>query len=138
MLCVEDVLPAIWKVSSQQAGFQYNPVKFWLGYCIYVFTLATFSYYMKDLISLIKTLSSKLCKVSTPCQKEKENEGKIDVVVGIAEAKEHPDKISKFTVSGIFAINVSFYLIKQLISVDVQYKNSFHQNLFSQCHVDNC
>lgn len=60
------------------------------------------------------------------------------MVVSIAEAKEHPDKISKFTVSGIFAINVSFYLIKQLISVDVQYKNSFHQNVFSQCHVDNC
>ena len=119
VLCVEYVLTAIWKVSYHQTGFQYSTVKFWFGYCIYVFTLAIFSNYIKDLISLIKTLSRKLCKVSKSCQKEKENVGKIDAVVGIAEAKEHPDKISKFTLCGLFALIVSFYQIKQLISVDV-------------------
>ena len=64
-----------------------------------------------------------MSKIFKPCQKEKETEVDIDVMVGVAETEEHSDKISKFTVSVIFAIIVSFYQIKQLFSVDFEYKN---------------
>lgn len=78
---------------------------------------------MKDFISLIKIVGSNMSKIFKLCQKEKETEVDIDVMVGVAETGEHSDKISKFTVTGIFAVIVSFYQVKQLFSVDFEYKN---------------
>ena len=79
---------------------------------------------MKDLISLIKTASSNFCKIFKSCTKEKENDNEIDIMIGIDGAEEHLEKTSHFTMSGIFTLIVSFYQIRQLMSVDVQYKNS--------------
>ena len=45
-------------------------------------------------------------------------------MIGIDGAEEHLEKTSHFTMSGIFTLIVSFYQIRQLMSVDVQYKNS--------------
>ena len=45
-------------------------------------------------------------------------------MISIVGAEEHQEKTSHFTVSGIFTLIVSFYQIKQLMKVDVQYKNS--------------
>ena len=42
------------------------------------------------------------------------------MTIGIDEAEKNFDKISHFTVSGIFNLIVPFYQIKQLVSVDVQ------------------
>ena len=100
-----------------------NFAKFWLAYCIYALILATFLYYMKDFITLIKTKGSNLCKIFKFCKKEKESEGEINMIV-IAGSEEHLEKASHFTVSGIFTLIVSYYQIKQLMNVDVQYKNS--------------
>ena len=44
--------------------------KFWLVYCISALTLATFLYYMKDFITLIKTSVSNLTKLFTSCKKD--------------------------------------------------------------------
>ena len=95
---------------------------FWLVYCTYALILATFLYYMKDFICLIKSLGS-MCKIFQPRRREKESEDEIYVTIGIAEAEENRDKISHFTVSGIFNIITSFYQIRQLMTVDVQFKN---------------
>ena len=106
-----------------------NFTKFWLFYCIYALILATFLYYMKDFISLIKTTVRKILK---SCKKEKESDKEIDIAIGIDItgtggddiAEEHLEKTSHFTVSGIFTLIVSFYQIKQLMKVDVHNKNS--------------
>ena len=95
---------------------------FWLVYCTYALILATFLYYMKDFICLIKSLGS-MCKILQPRRREKESEDEIYVTIGIAEAEENRDKISHFTVSGIFNIIISFYQIRQLMTVDIQFKN---------------
>ena len=95
---------------------------FWLVYCTYALILSTFLYYMKDFICLIKSLGS-MCKIFQPRRREKESEDEICVTIGIAEAEENRDKISHFTVSGIFNIIISFYQIRQLMTVDVQFKN---------------
>ena len=97
---------------------------FWLVYCTYSLILATFFYYMKDFIIWIKTVGSITGKIFQPCLKEEGSEGEIDVTIGIAEAEENLDKISHFTVSGIPNLIVSFYQIKQLMNVDVQYNIS--------------
>ena len=78
---------------------------------------------MKDFITLIKTKGSNLCKIFKFCKKEKESDGEVSMIV-IAGSEEHLQKASHFTVSGIFTLIVSFYQIKQLMNVDVQYKNS--------------
>ena len=106
-----------------------NFTKFWLFYCIYALILATFLYYMKDFISLIKTTVRKILK---SCKKEKESDKEIDIAIGIDItgtggddiAEEHLEKTSHFTVSVIFTLIVSFYQIKQLMKVDVHNKNS--------------
>ena len=98
---------------------------FWLIYFIYALTLATFIYYMRDLMSLIKTAGSNLCKMFKFCRKEEESESEIDAMIYIVGAEEQSDKISHFTVSGIFALIISFYQIKQVMRVDVQYKSSY-------------
>ena len=110
--------------------------KFWLVYYIYVLTLATFLYYMKDFLSLIKTMGSKVSKIFQLCRKEKESEDEIDGVISVTGTEEERDKISHFAISGMFALLVSFYQIKQLMNVDVQYNNSkdFSFNTFiSKC-----
>ena len=98
--------------------------KFWLVYFIYVLTLATFLYYMKDFVSLIKSMGSKLSKIFQPCRKEKDSEVEIDRMINVIGTEEERDKISHFTISGIFALIVSFYQIKQLMNVNIQYNNS--------------
>ena len=66
-----------------------NFAKFSVVYCISALILATFLYYMKDLISLIKTASSNFCKIFKSCTKEKENDNEIDLMIGINGAEEH-------------------------------------------------
>ena len=110
--------------------------KFWLVYFIYVLTLATFLYYMKDFLSLIKSMGSKVSKIFQPCRKEKDCAVEMDGTISVAGTEEERDKIPHFTISGTFALIVSFYQIKQLMNVDVQYNNSkeFSFNKFiSKC-----
>ena len=108
-----------------------NLAKFWLLYLLYALIIATILYYMKNLISLMRTISSKISKIFQSRLKEEESEVEIDMVSDIAESKEHPEKLPHFTVSGIFAIIVSFYQIKQLMNVDGQYKNSITFSFFT-------
>ena len=100
-----------------------NITKFWLLYCIYALIIATFLFYMKNFKSLMRTISSKMSKMFQSRLKEEETEVEIDMVNDIVGSEEHPDKVQHFTVSGIFALIISFYQIKQLIHVDIQYKN---------------
>ena len=100
-----------------------NFAKFWLLYCTYALILATFLYYMKDSVTLIKTAGSNFGRIFKSCTKEKENDVETDTMIGINGAEEQ-EKTSPFTMSGIFTLIVSFYQIRQLMSVDVQYKNS--------------
>ena len=86
--------------------------------------LATFLYYMKDVITLIKTTARKSIKIFNPSKKEKESDSEVDTMINIAGAEEQSEKTSHFTVSGIFTLIISFYQVKQLMKVDVQYKNS--------------
>ena len=93
---------------------------FWLIYCTYALSLATCLYYVKDLIILIKTTVGKISKVFKFFQKEKETEDETDeMIIG---GEEHPEeKISHFAMSGIFALIVSFYQIREVMAVDVKY-----------------
>ena len=109
---------------------------FWLIYFIYALTLATFMYYMKDLMSLIKTAGSNLCKMFTFCRKEEESESEIDAMIYIVRAEEESEKISHFTVSGIFALIISFYQMKQVMRVDVEYKSSYDISFIA--FISNC
>ena len=96
--------------------------KFWLIYCAYALSLATCLYYMKDLIILIKVTGGKVSKVFKCFQKEKESEDETDEMTSIIGGEEHPeDKISHFTMSGIFALIVSFYQVREVMGVDVKY-----------------
>ena len=101
-----------------------NFAKFWLLYCLYALIIVTILYYMKNLISLIRTISSKMSKIFQSCLKQEESEVEIDMANDIDESEERTEKMPHFTMSGIFAIIVSFYQIKQLMNVDGQYKNS--------------
>ena len=100
-----------------------NFSKFWLVYCIYALILATFFYYMKDSITLIKTAVSNFGRIFKSCTKEKENDVQTDTMISIDGAEGYLKKTSHFTMSGIFTLIVSFYQIRQLMSVDVQYKD---------------
>ena len=95
--------------------------KFWLFYCIYALTIGTFLYYIKDLIDMMRTIGSKMSKIFKSCLKKEEGEAEIEMAIGIVGSEEHPEETSHFTLSGIFTLLVSFYQIKQLISVDVHY-----------------
>ena len=101
-----------------------NFAKFWLLYCTSALVLATFLYYMKDSLTLIKTAVSHFSKLFKSCKKEKESDDEIYIMVGIAGAEENLQGTSHFTMSGIFTIIVSFYQMRQLMTVDTQYKNS--------------
>ena len=101
-----------------------NSAKFWLIYCVYAFSVATCLYYMKELIVLMKTAGGNVSKVFQCFKKEKETEDEFELVVDIVGAEEHPEETSNFTVSGIFAIIVSFYQVKQVMAVNVKYKNA--------------
>lgn len=101
-----------------------NVSKFWLLYCIYTFTMSTFMYYLKDSVSLMKTIGSNVCKIFKFCRKVEESETEIDEIIYIVEAEEESDSMSHFTASGIFALVVSLYQIKQLMRVDAHCKNS--------------
>ena len=102
-----------------------NSGKFWLIYCAYALILASCLYYMKDLIVLIKTAGGKVSKVFKFFRKEKKIEGETDEMISIIGNEEHPEeKISHFTMSGIFALIVSFYQIKEVMAVDVKHKNA--------------
>ena len=101
-----------------------NFAEFWLIYCVYAFSLATCLYYMKDLIVLMKTAGSKVSKVFKCFLKDKESKNEIELVVEVVGAEEHLGKISHFTVSGIFALIVSFYQVKQVMAIDVEYNNA--------------
>ena len=48
-----------------------NFAKFWLIYCVYALCLATFLYYMKESIVLVKTIGSKVSKVFHYFKKDK-------------------------------------------------------------------
>ena len=102
-----------------------NVGKFWLIYCVYALGLATCLYYMKYLIVLMKTTGGRVSKVFKCFQKEKESEDENDVMISIIGSEEHPEeKISHFTVSGIFALIVSFYQIRREMLVDVKYRGT--------------
>ena len=122
--CIDDYMESFISTSCIAIHSCQNFGIFWLVYCTYALILATFLYYINDFISWIKTVGSIIYKIFQPCLKEKESEGEIDVTIGIAEAEVNFDEISHFTVSGILNLIVSFYQIKQLMSVDVEYKIS--------------
>ena len=99
--------------------------KFWLIYFVYALSLATCLYYMRDLTVLIKTTGGRVSKVLKCFRKEKESEDENDEMISISGSEEHPEeKIAHFTMSGIIALIVSFYQIKQVITIDVKYKNT--------------
>ena len=108
-----------------------NFAKFWLIYCVYALCLATFLYYMKESIVLVKTIGSKVSKVFHYFKKDKKNGDEIKLEVDVVGAEEHLGKISHFTVSGIFALTVSFYQVKQVMAVDIEDKNASGFSLIS-------
>ena len=97
--------------------------KFWLIYCAYALSLATCVYYMRDLIILIKTAGGKVSKVFKFFQKEKSSEDETVEMISIIGGEGHPEeKIAPFTMSGIFALIVSFYQVRGVMAVDVRYR----------------
>ena len=122
--CIESYVESFLSTDCISIHSCQNFTKFWLVYCIYALMLATFLYYMKDVITLIKTTARKSIKIFNPSKKEKESDSEVDTMIDIAGAEEQSEKTSHFTVSGIFTLIISFYQVKQLMKVDVQYKNS--------------
>ena len=122
--CIESYVESFLSTDCISIHSCQNFTKFWLVYCIYALMLTTFLYYMKDVITLIKTTARKSIKIFNPSKKEKESDSKVDTMIDIAGAEEKSEKTSHFTVSGIFTLIISFYQVKQLMKVDVQYKNS--------------
>ena len=122
--CIESYVESFLSTDCIPIHSCQNFTNFWLVYCIYAFILTSFLYYMKDIITLIKTTLRNSSKILKSCKKEKESCSEIDITIGIVGAEEHQEKTSHFTVSGIFTIIVSFYQIKQLMKVDAQYKDS--------------
>ena len=102
-------------------SFCHHFTKFWLIYFVYALSLATCLYYMKDLIVLMKNAGGKVSKFFKCFRKEKITEGEIDEII-ISEGEDHPgENKSHFTMSGVFALIVSFYQVKQVMVVDVEY-----------------
>ena len=122
--CIESYVESFLSTDCIPMHSCQNFTTFWLLYCIYALILATFLHYMKDYISLIKTTAKNSSKILKSCKEEKESDSEIDIMISIVGAEEDQEKTSHFTVSGIFTLIVSFYQIKQLMKVDVQYKNS--------------
>ena len=107
--CIESYMESFLSTDCISIHSCQNFAKFWLLYCIYALILATFLYYMKGSITLIKTASSNFGRIFKSCKKEKENYVETDTMIGIDGAEEHKEKTSHFTMSGIFALIVSFY-----------------------------
>ena len=122
--CIESYVESFLTTGCISIHSCQNFAKFWLLYCTYALLLATFLYYMKDSITLIKTAVSNFGRIFKSCTKGKENDVDTDTMISINGTEEPQEKISHFTMSGIFTLIVSFYQIRQLISVDVQSKNS--------------
>ena len=122
--CIDGYVESFLSADCIPIYFCQNFAKFWLSYCTYALILATFLYYMKDSVTLIKTAGSNFGRIFKSCTKEKENDVETDTMISIDGTEEHLEKTSHFTMSGIFTLIVSFYQIRQLMSVDVQYKNS--------------
>ena len=72
----------------------------------------------------MKTTVSKVSKFFQCFKKDQKRENEFEITVDVVGAEEHSEKASNFTVSGIFALLVSFYQIKQVMVVDVKYKNA--------------
>ena len=121
--CVKSYVESFLSANCISVNSCQNFAKFWLLYCLYALIIATILYYMKNLVSLIRTISSKMSTIFQSRLEEEESEDEIDMVNDIVGSEEHPEKMSHFTAYGIFAIIVSFYQIKQLMNVDSQYKN---------------
>ena len=99
----------------------HNFTTFWLIYFVYALSLATCLYYIKDLIVLMKNAGSKVSKFFKCFRREKITEGEIDEII-ISGGEDHPgENKSHFTMSGIFALVVSFYQVKQVMAVDIGY-----------------
>ena len=122
--CIESYVESFLSTDCISIHSSQNFTNFWLVYCTYAFVLTAFLYYMKDIITLIKATLRNSSKIFKSCKKEKESCSEIDIVVGTVGAEELQEKTSHFTVSGIFTLIVSFYQIKQLMKINVQYKNS--------------
>ena len=123
--CIESYMESFLSTDCIPISSCQKFAKFWLIYCTYALILATFLYYMKDLITLIKTASIKFIKTFKPCTKENTNGSEMDIMTDVDQAEEKQVKKPHFTVSGIFTLIVSFHQIKQLIRVDGQYE-TFH------------
>ena len=119
--CTESYTESFLRTNCISINSCQNIAKFWVVYCIYALTLATFLYYMRDVINLVKTMGRSVSKCFQPCQEKKDFEVEIDMAIDLVGGEEQSEKISHFTVSGIFTLIVSFYQIKQLISVDIHY-----------------
>ena len=72
----------------------------------------------------MKTTGSKVSKFFQCFKKSKKIENEFELMVDVVGEEEHPEKVSNFTVSGIFTLIVSFYQIKQVMVVDVKYNNA--------------
>ena len=123
--CTKNNTESFFSSNCISANWCKNVGKFWLIYYVYALGLATCLYYMKDLIVLMKTIGGIVSKVFKCFQKEKESEDENDVMISIIGSEEQPEeKISHFTMSGIFALIVSFYQIKRVMAVDVKYRGT--------------
>ena len=65
---------------------------------------------------LMKTAGKKVFKVFKCFLKDKESKDETELVVEVVGAEEHLGNISHFTVSGIFALIVSSYQVKQFMA----------------------
>ena len=131
--CIESYMESFLSTDCIPISSCQKFAKFWLIYCTYVLILATFLYYMKDLITLIKTGSSKFIITFKLYTKENTNGSEMDIMNDVNQAEEKQEKKPHFTASGIFTLIVSFYQIKQLIRVDGQYKNFSFITFFTNC-----
>ena len=107
--------------SCISVGSCHNFTKFWLIYFVYALSLATCLYYIKDLIVLMKNAGGKVSKFFKCFRGEKTTEGEIDEII-ISGGEDHPgENKSHFTVSGVFSLIVSFYRVKRVMAVGVEY-----------------
>ena len=61
--CIKSYAESFFSVNCISIHSCQNSAKFWLLYCIYALIIATFLFYMKNFLSLMKTISSKMSKI---------------------------------------------------------------------------
>ena len=61
--CIKSYAESVLSVNCISIHSCQNSAKFWLLYCIYALIIATFLFYMKNFLSLMKTISSKMSKI---------------------------------------------------------------------------